>query len=92
MTKSFRHASGVNPQVVKFKEPAEAAFKAIDTDNDGQLSIGELTAAAQQYGAEVQAAWPAARIRAVVATHDENGDGCLDRSEWIAALTAEASA
>ena len=36
------------------------------------------------------AAWPAARIRAVVATHDENGDGCLDRSEWIAALTAEA--
>ena len=67
---------------------AETLFKDIDKNSDAQLSIQELTSAAERHGARTKTAWPEPRIREVLLQHDKNKDGMLNMAEWKAALSS----
>ena len=58
---------------------AEEAFKSIDTNGDGHLSIDELMAAIQRSGAKD---WPRSRIVYIVAMLDKDKDQRLNLDEF----------
>ena len=43
---------------------ADKVFGKVDTDKNGKLSVAELSAASQKYGAEIKRDWPLERIEA----------------------------
>ena len=57
---------------------AEEAFKSIDTNGDGRLSVDELMAALQKSGAKD---WPRSRVAYIVAMLDKSKDQKLDLDE-----------
>ena len=59
-------------------ESAEAAFKSIDTNGDGQLTVDELVNATHTVGKD----WPRSRIEYIVAMLDKNDDQKLDLHEF----------
>lgn len=63
---------------------AEEAFKSIDTNGDGHLSVDELMAAIQRSGAKD---WPRSRIVYIVAMLDKDKDQRLDLDEFKRALS-----
>ena len=64
---------------------AKAVFASLDANQDGYLTVEELTKAAKK-NEEIRAAWPDERIRETVAEHDLNKDGKLSRKEFERAL------
>jgi hypothetical protein len=64
---------------------AKATFASLDANQDGYLTVEELTKVAKA-NAEIRAAWPDERIREMVAEHDLNKDGKLNRMEFEHAL------
>ena len=63
------------------------AFAAFDANNDGFLSVEELTGILTRPGGG--APMTEEQAKAFVAKHDKNGDGKLDLDEFAAALAAE---
>ena len=64
------------------QEQAKATFVAADTNKDGTLSVGELQALLQKAGVQ----WNTKRVQGLLAALDENGDGVVQRDEYVRAL------
>ena len=64
------------------QEQAKATFVAADTNKDGMLSVGELQALLQKAGVQ----WNTKRVQGLLAALDENGDGVVQRDEYVRAL------
>jgi GGDEF domain-containing protein len=64
------------------QEQAKATFVAADTNKDGTLSVGELQALLQKAGVQ----WNTKRVQGLPAALDENGDGVVQRDEYVRAL------
>jgi calcium-dependent protein kinase len=74
--------AAINRQKLVSKSRIEAAFKAFDTDKSGGISVGEVKAMLRIEGisdSEVQE-W--------MREFDVNGDGMIDRGEFIRMMTA----
>lgn len=70
---------------VKSAAETRAIFASLDTNQDGYLTVEELTKAAKAKP-DIRAAWPDERIRETVAAHDLNEDGKLSRKEFERAM------
>ena len=67
------------------QEQAQATFVAADTNKDGTLSVGELQALLQKAGVQ----WNTRRVQGLLAALDENGDGVVQRDEYVRALDTQ---
>ena len=58
---------------------ARAAFRALDKDGDGAVSLGELQAIVESSGVKL----PREEVERLLKEADTNGDGCLSADQFV---------